>query len=114
MAEFARVNPVATTLDYEEVGKDIDFFTIDFINAVNGSAGPNGAQAAVFDTIMTTATIIAVGPLGNSNTEVTFGVEGSGTIVAGTLQTAIRALGTVDSIDLSGATVTAKNLVIAA
>ena len=40
-------------------------------------------------------------------------VEGTDTVVAATLQAAIRALGTVDSVDLSGATVNDKTLVIA-
>ena len=113
MAGITKVNPAATTLGYEVVGKDVQFFTVDFINAINGSAGPNGAQKAVLDTIATTATILAAGPLGNSNTEQTFMTEGTDSVVAATLQAAIRALGTVDSVDLSGATVTDKTLVIA-
>ena len=59
-----------------------------------------------------TAVIIAAGPLGNSNTEQTFMVEGNNVVVA-TLQTAIQALGTYDSVNVSAATVTAKTLVIA-
>ncbi len=39
--------------------------------------------------------------------------EGAAAVVVGTLQTAIRALGTVDGVNLSSATVTAKTLVIA-
>ena len=115
MATFARTNPVATTTNYEVVGKDLSFFTVDYINAVNGSAGPNGAQAAVLNQIMQLHTIVAAGPLGNSNTEQTFAIEGplwtpqNGS----TLQASIRALGTVDGVDLSNATVTAKDLYIA-
>jgi len=113
MAGITKVNPAATTTGYEVVGKDVQFFTIDYINAINGSAGPNGAQKAVLDTIMSTATILAAGPLGNSNTEQTFMTEGTDSVVVATLQAAIRALGTVDSVDLSGATVNDKTLVIA-
>ena len=40
-------------------------------------------------------------------------VEGSDVVVVATLQALIRTLGTVDSIDLSANTVTAKTLVIA-
>jgi hypothetical protein len=115
MATFTRVNPVATTTGFENVGKDLSFFTVDYINAVNGSAGPNGAQAAVLNTIMVQHTIIAAGPLGNSNTEQTFAIEGplytpqNGV----TLQAAIRLLGTVDGVDLSNATVTEKDFYIA-
>ena len=108
-----KVNPVATTVPAQMIGKDIQLFTVDYINAVNGSAGPLGVQKAVLDTIMQTATIIAAGPLGNSNTEQTFMTEGTDSVVVATLQAAIRALGTHDSVDVSAATVTAKTLTIA-
>ena len=108
-----KVNPVATTVPAQMIGKDIQLFTVDYINAVNGSAGPLGVQKAVLDSIMQTATIIAAGPLGNSNTEQTFMTEGTDSVVVATLQAAIRALGTHDSVDVSAATVTAKTLTIA-
>ena len=62
---------------------------------------------------MQTATIIAAGPLGNGNTEQTFMTEGVDSVVVATLQADIRTLGTHDSVDVSGATVTAKDLTIA-
>ena len=108
-----KVNPAATTVPAQMIGKDIQLFTVDYINAVNGSAGPLGVQKAVLDTIMQTATIIAAGPLGNSNTEQTFMTEGTDSVVVATLQAAIRTLGTHDSVDVSAATVTAKTLTIA-
>jgi len=108
-----KVNPAATTNDVEMIGKEVQLFTVDYINAVNGSAGPNGVQSAVLDKIMQTATIIAAGPLGNSNTEQTFMTEGADSVVVATLQADIRTLGTHDSVDVSGATVTAKDLTIA-
>jgi hypothetical protein len=114
MATPAAVNPAATTLNVEQVGRNISFFTVDYIVAVNGSAGPSGAQQAVLNTIQTLHTIIAIGPLADSNTQQTFAIEGdlftpqNGT----TLQASIQALGTVDSIDLSNATVTATKLAI--
>ena len=113
MAGITKGNPIATTLGYEVIGKDAQFFTIDYINAINGSAGPDGAQQAVLETIMDTATILAAGPLGNSNTEQTFMTEGATAVVVGTLQAAIRALGTVDGVNLASATVTAKDFYIA-
>ena len=108
-----KVNPAATTVPAQMIGKDIQLFTVDYINAVNGSAGPLGVQKAVLDSIMQTATIIAAGPLGNSNTERTFITEGTDSVVVATLQADIRALGTHDSVDVSAATVTAKTLTIA-
>ena len=108
-----KVNPAATSTDVEMIGKDVQLFTVDYINAVNGSAGPSGVQSAVLDKIMQTATIIAVGPLGNGNTEQTFMTEGADSVVVATLQADIRTLGTHDSVDVSAATVTAKDLTIA-
>ena len=106
-----KVNPTATTTNYEVIGKEITFFTVDYINAINGSAGPNGAQADVLNTIMNVATIIAAGPLLDTNTQQTFAVERDLTSTEITaLQTAIQALGTVDSVNLASATVTATKL----
>ena len=113
MAGQTKVNPAATTVPANTVGKDLQFFTVDYISAVNGSAGPLGVQKAVIDTIQSTSTILAAGPLGNSNTEQTFMVEGSDVVVVATLQALIRTLGTYDSVNVSSATVTAKTLVIA-
>ena len=113
MAGLVKTNPAATTVPSAVIGKDIQLFTVDYINAVNGSAGPLGAQQAVYNTIQTTCTILAAGPLGNSNTEQTFMIEGSDPVVVATLQALIRTLATYDSVDVSAATVTAKTLVIA-
>ncbi len=106
-----KVNPTATTTNYEVIGKEITFFTVDYINAINGSAGPAGAQVAVLNTIMNVATIIAVGPLLDSNTQQTFAVErdlSSTELTA--IENAIKALGTYDSVNLASATVTATKL----
>lgn len=112
MATFTQVNPTSTTVNYEVVGKDLTFFTVDYVNAVNGSVGPNGAHAAVLKTIMEQHTIVAAGPLLDTNTQQTFAIEGplytpqNGS----SLQARIQALGTVDSVDLSSATVTETKL----
>ena len=76
--------------------------------ATNASTGPDGAQAAAHTVVGNTNTIVAIGPMLDSNTQQTFAVEG--TLDAATMQAAIRALGTVDSVDLAGATVTATKL----
>lgn len=112
MATFTQVNPTSTTVNYEVVGKDVNFFTVDYVNAVDGSAGPNGAQAAVLKTIMNMHTILAAGPLLDSNTQQTFAIEGPLWTPQGgsSLQAQIQALGTVDGVDLSSATVTATKL----
>ena len=113
MAGQVKVNPAATTVPMNVVGKDLQFFTIDYIQAINGKGGPLSAQQAILETIQTTCTILAAGPLGNSNTEQTFCVEGSDVTVAATLQAVIRALGTIDSFNHANETVTAKDLTIA-
>ena len=115
MATFTKTNPVATTVPFENVGKDLTIFTVDYVNAVNGSAGPEGAQAAVLNTIQQMHTVLVAGPLGNSNTEQTFIIEGPlFTPTGGTdLEAQIQALGTVDSVDLSSATVNVKTFYVA-
>ena len=111
MATLTKTHPVATTTDVEH-GQNLHFFTVDYVNA-NASTGPEGAQQAVLRAIEDTATIACIGPLLDTNSQQTFAVEatgGNGTVVAATLQAAVRALGTVDSVDLSGATVTETKL----
>jgi hypothetical protein len=107
MANLTRVSPAATTSNTEMVGANMTFFTVDYV-ATNASTGPAGAQAAAHQTIGSTNTIVAIGPMLDTNTQQTFAVEG--TLVAATMQTAIRALGTVDSVSLAGATVTETKL----
>jgi len=106
-----KTNPVGMTVNEEVVGKDMSFFTVDYINAINASQGPLGALQAVYNTIIERWTVVAVGPLLDTNTQQTFAIEGvveAAHITA--LQVAIRALGTVDGVDLSSATVTATKL----
>ena len=112
MAGQTKVNPAATTVPSAVIGKDIQLFTVDYIEAINGKAGPLSAQKAALDAIQTTCTILAAGPLHNSNTEQTFMVEGSDVVTAATLQALIRALGTVDSFSHANDVVTAKDLEI--
>ena len=114
----SQVNPPATTTAVSTAPtREVSFFSVDYINAVNGSAGPRGAQAAVLFTIQETLTIIDIGPLTNSNTEQTFAIEsndgdtiGQNLLLQRRLRTAIRALGTYDGIDLTSATVTFQEL----
>lgn len=115
MATFTRTNPAATTVPFENVGKDLTIFTLDYINAVDGSAGPEGAQAAVLNTIAQMHTILVAGPLGNGNTEQTFIIEGPlFTPTNGTsLEAQLQALATVDGVDLSGTTVNTKTFYVA-
>ena len=75
--------------------------TIDYTVAVNGSAGPLGAQNAIRNTLMTEGTIIAMGPLLDGNTQQTVAFEGGDSVNVTTMQASLRALGTVDGVNLS-------------
>jgi hypothetical protein len=113
MATLTRTNPAATTTDVETVGADLKFFTVDYINAVNGGAGPigssTGAQAAVLQIISDRCNIVAIGPLVDSNTQQTFAAEGE--VNVATMQAAIRALANpTGGVNMSAATVTATKL----
>lgn len=104
----------------EFLGKDLEFYIVDYINAVNGSTGKDGAQDQVRKVLAQYGTIVAIGPLVDSNTQQVFAFEGrpgaggssnnSSAEMAAVMQTAIRALGTVDSISLASATVTSTGL----
>tara|TARA_B100000902_G_scaffold34893_1_gene41893 strand:- start:5483 stop:5827 length:345 start_codon:yes stop_codon:yes gene_type:complete len=109
---ISKANPSATTTGSasEVIGKDVSIFSLDYIVAIDGSAGPSGAQQAVLQAIQESRVILAAGPLGNSNTEQTFIIEGE---LDSGLQARIQALGTVDGVDLSGTTATAQTLSIA-
>ena len=107
MPSVSKAHPAAASTNVEMMGADMSFFTVDYVNA-NASTGPDGAQAAAHTVISNTNTIVAIGPMLDTNSQQTFAVEG--TLDAATMQAAIRALGTVDSVDLSSSTVTATKL----
>jgi hypothetical protein len=114
MAVVTRVHPVATTLGVETAG-NLQFFTVDYIVDVSTKTGPESAQAAAIKAIQDTSTIIAMGPLGNSDTEQTFAVEaiGGDNVTKAALEAAFDALGTVDSVAMGDLTVTLKDLYVA-
>ena len=107
MPSVTRSHPAATSTDVEMMGANMSFFTVDYV-ATNASTGPEGAQAASHNCISYHNNVVAIGPMLDSNTQQTFAVEG--TPVAATLQAAIRALGTVDGVNLGSATVTDTKL----
>ena len=107
MADVTKTHPTVAATDVEMMGANMSFFTVDYVNA-NASTGPEGAQAKSHYAIADLNTVVAIGPMLDTNSQQTFAVEG--TPVAATIQAAIRALGTVDSVDLSSTTVTATKL----
>ena len=107
MPSVSKAHPTAASTNVEMMGADMSFFTVDYVNA-NASTGPDGAQAAAHTVISNTNTVVAIVPMLDTNSQQTFAVEGN--LDAATMQAAIRALGTVDSVDLSSSTVTATKL----
>ena len=97
MAVVTRVHPVTSAINVEVAG-NLQFFTITYPGAVNAKTGPESTQEAVKRAIGDLATILAIGPLGNSNTERTYMVRAdaldtiSSTTTVAAIQAAVRAL----------------------
>jgi hypothetical protein len=106
MAGVTQVHPVSVALNWEQVGKNITFFTVDYIDDISASTGPDGIIREVYDIIQSTCTIIAAGPLVDTGSQQTFGIEGDFSAAElAAMQVLIRA-GTANAT----ATVTATNL----
>jgi hypothetical protein len=104
------------------IGKEVALVDVDFGAAVNGSLGPDGAVEAVFEAIQAQFNILGHGPLHSTNANISLMIEGeygadtydgsNSESIAAHLEDVIIALGTVDSINLASATVTAKTFVL--
>jgi hypothetical protein len=125
-------NTTFNATDVEFAGRNLEFFTVDFGAAVNAKTAKDSAQYKVELVIGQYANIVAAGPLADANKQKTYMVDysdayvGSAAAAGGsfslttttsgsalsTLQTAIQALGTVDSINLSSQTAKATKLAI--
>jgi len=123
-AGINKVNPAAVTTDFVN-GPNLHFFTIDFGAAVNAKTTATSTIQTVLRTIEERNTIAMVGPLHGTNAQLTVAVEAVGgrygtdtydgtnsETFADDLEDRIRALGTVDSIDLSLAHVRSTKLAI--
>ena len=128
----AEGNTTFNATNVEFLGKNLEFITIDYLAAVNGKTAKDSTQYVAELTMQKYANLVGGGPLADSNTQKTYIIEhtdsfvGSAAAAVGaftlttttdgaavaTLQTAIQALGTVDSIDLSSATASASKLAI--
>lgn len=116
-------NPIRVDEEKFFIGKNVTLVDVDFGAAVNGSLGPDGAVQAVFEAIQGEGlTLLGHGPLHSTNANMSLMIEGEfgtdtydGTnseTIAAHLEDVIIALGTVDSINLASATVTAKTFVL--
>lgn len=122
MAGVTKVNPAVAETNWEVIGKDIGFFTVDYVSDVSEKLGPDSVVDTVYRTIQQLTTIVAAGPLFDGDTQQTFAAEPL--LLSGDadpaqndqitqIEDAIQALGTVDGVDLSSATVTGTALTIA-
>ncbi len=112
MAEVIKVHPPSVAVNFELIGKTVTWFNVSTIGVnISASTGPAGAIQAIYNAIQQTSTIIAAGePTDAVPSIMSFGVEGEFDVAD--FQTAIQALGTVDSIILSNSTTTAKTLAL--
>jgi len=123
MAEQIKVNPIYDNKNVHFNGKSVTSVAIDLNADVTGKFGPLSAFQAVLRTVSQLATPIMIGEvtLGAGTGVFTVFFEGDFTQAddfgaaknqsfEAFLQAQIRALGTVDSVDLSGAEVAAPSL----
>ena len=114
----------------EFLGKDLEFLNQTFPSSVAAKTAKDSTIDVVEKTIQIYANIVGAGPLVNSGVEKNYIVEGTDQFVgspassggsftlttstanatAGTLATAVQALGTVDSIDMGSETSFVTNL----
>jgi hypothetical protein len=114
MAEITRVHPVSTPTFPTNLGgstENVIYIEIDYLAAVNAKTGPASTIAAVMSMLSRFGTIVHQGVLFDTNTRQIVALEGctTDTAVANfatmtVIQAALRALGTVDSINLASAT----------
>ena len=104
-----------------QLGKELEFLTVDVGEELANHTGKDGTLQAIEQTIMAYGNIVGAGPLFDTNASKTYIVEGTDMFVgapgtfaeqaegasASTLLAAIKALGTVDSIDLNDGGTTA-------
>jgi hypothetical protein len=104
-----------------QLGKELEFLTVDAGEELANHTGKDGTLQAIEQTIMAYGNIVGAGPLFDTNASKTYIVEGTDMFVgapgtfaeqaegasASTLLAAIKALGTVDSIDLNDGGTTA-------
>ena len=129
---MATENNTTHTASGEFLGKDLEFLNQTFPSSVAAKTAKDSTIDVVEKTIQIYANIVGASPLVNSNVEKNYIVEGTDQFVgspasaggtftltestsgssAGTLQTAVQALGTVDSINMGSETSTVSALAI--
>ena len=69
------------TSKYDGMGKELEFFTVDYVDAMNGQTAKAADQNTGENCIRIYGNIVAAGPLVNSNTEKTYMTEGTDNFV---------------------------------
>ena len=69
------------TSKYDGMGKELEFFTVDYVDAMNGQTAKGEDQNTGENCIRIYGNIVAAGPLANSNTEKTYMTEGTDNFV---------------------------------
>jgi len=131
---ISRNNFTSLPVAAEQEGVDVSYFTVDFIADVSAEVGDPQADSTAAGLALVQAAImnlginiLATGPLGNSNTELTYMVRADSLdvanhITANGIRDAIRAVDTNgraasatprNTANISAATVTAKDVYIA-
>lgn len=123
MASVTRTVPASFGLSTNFLGKTLAHLDIDFGADVSGKLGPTSAVASAMDAIQGAGfNIVIIGALHSADNNLSVCVEGDyGTdtydgsnseTLAVHLEDVVQALGTVDSVNLASATVTAKTYVL--
>ena len=71
------------TSKYDGMGKELEFFTVDFVDAMNGQTAKAADQNTAENCIRIYGNIVCAGPLHNSDTEKTYITEGTDMYVGG-------------------------------
>ena len=69
------------TSKYDGMGKELEFFTVDFVDAMNAQTAKAADQNTAENCIAIYGNIVAAGSLVNSNTEKTYMTEGTDNFV---------------------------------
>ena len=65
------------TIKYDGMGKELEFFTIDFVDAMNGQTAKAADQNTGENCVRIYGNIVAAGPLTDTNTQKTYMTEGT-------------------------------------
>jgi hypothetical protein len=69
------------TSKYDGMGKELEFFTVDFVDAMNAQTAKGADQNTAENCIRIYGNIVAGGPLTDSNTQKTYMTEGTDNFV---------------------------------